>query len=189
MKLFNLYNKFDPTFYLSPSNRRIFFWPDEFKSDSGFLGTGIAWKIHLKWLEKSIPLGDAKEVFDVELFGILETLKITEKEKEKRKEYFNTLTIFSNSQSVILRTYNDNLGPGQVLTKKVIEIVQNLTKKDVKIDIRWIPSHSGIKDNEKADFLTKKATKYSKNSRIDGYSSLSYINQLLKNLKSKNTRY
>jgi hypothetical protein len=43
-------------------------------------------------------------------------------------------------------------------------------------------------NNEKADFLAKKATKKSKNAQIDGYSSFSCISRLLKNLKVENTR-
>ena len=45
-----------------------------------------------------------------------------------------------------------------------------------------------IINNERADFLAKKATKHSKNAQIDGYSSFSYINRLLKNLKVEETR-
>jgi ribonuclease HI len=45
--------------------------------------------------------------------------------------------------------------------------------------IRQILSHFGIKGNEKADLLAKKASNQSKHTQIDGYSSFSYIQRLV----------
>ena len=47
--------------------------------------------------------------------------------------------------------------------------------------------HINIKDNEKADLLIKKTIKLLKNALIDGYSSFSHINRLVKRQKSEDT--
>jgi ribonuclease HI len=164
----------------------LILWTDGSKSELGFSGIGITGNIRSKYIQKSISLKEAKESFDAELFGILEALKLARKEREK--ESYKFLTIFSDSQTVISRILNDELGPGQSLAIEIIEIAQKLNEKNVKIFIRWISSHMKIIDNEKADFLAKKAIKNSKNAQIDGYSSFSCVNRLVKNFKSENTR-
>ena len=69
-------------------------WSDGSKLESGASGAGIAWKT-AKWNEKCLALGHSKEIFDAELFGLLEALKIAV--KEKRKKDFRVLTIFLDS--------------------------------------------------------------------------------------------
>ena len=75
----------------------------------------------------------------------------------------------------IQRILNDNLGLGQALAVEIITIAKRLKEKDIQISIHWVPGHSGIKGNEKADLSAKKAAKQPKNAQVDGYSSFSYI--------------
>jgi Reverse transcriptase (RNA-dependent DNA polymerase)/Endonuclease-reverse transcriptase len=77
-------------------------WTDGSRLDSGHLGTGLAWKTtsqEPQWRQKSLGIGYAKEVFDAELIGILEALKIAVKERKQRN--YSQLTIFSDSQPAI----------------------------------------------------------------------------------------
>lgn len=97
----------------------LILWSDGSKLDSGAVGAGIAWKTSI-WHEKSLALGYFKEIFDAELFRILEAFKTAV--KEKRKNSYRSLTIFSDSQTAILRVSNDNLGPGQALAVEIIRI-------------------------------------------------------------------
>jgi len=160
-------------------------WSDGSKLDSEATGAGIAWKT-FKWNRKCLALGRSKEIFDAELFGLLEAFKIAI--KEKRKKDFKSLTIFSDSQTAILRILNDELGPGQALAKEIIRTAEKLSSKGVQIFIRWVPSHINIQGNEEADSLAKKAANQPKNILIDGYSSFSYINRLVQKEKLKETR-
>ena len=161
-------------------------WSDGSRLDSGATGAGIAWKTSIQWQEKSLALGYCKEIYDAELFGILEALKIAI--KERRKYGYTAITIFSDSQSAILRASNDELGPGQVLAINIIKTAKQLTDEGVNVTMRWVPSHINIEGNERADVLAKKAANKQKNSRIDGYSSFSHINRLIKREKLENTR-
>jgi hypothetical protein len=69
-------------------------WSDGSKLESGALGTGIVWRT-TKWNEKCLVLDDFKEIFNTELFGLLEAFKIAV--KERRNKDFRCLTVFSNS--------------------------------------------------------------------------------------------
>ena len=161
-------------------------WTDGSKIDSGTSGAGIVWKSSQKWLKKSIALGHLKETFDAELFGILEALKIAV--KEKKRESFTTLTIFSDSETAIKRIQNDELGPGQAIAKEIIQLAQKFINEGISVFIRWVPGHMNIEGNEKADYSAKKAANQSKNAFIDGYCSFSHINRLIKRQKSEDTR-
>jgi hypothetical protein len=98
------------------------------------------------------------------------------------------LTIFSDSQPAIQRTLNDKLGPGQALAIEIIAITEELKEKGVLTIIRWVLSHFGIKGNEKADLLAKKAANQPKHTQIDDYSSFSYIQRLVQRQKVLDTQ-
>ena len=154
--------------------------------DSGASGAAIMWESSQKWLKKSISLGHSKEIFNAELFAILETFKIAEKEKKRKS--FTTLTIFSDSETAIKRIQNDKLGSEQAIAKEIIQIAERLNRENTSIFIRWTPSHANIERNKKADNFAKKVTNQAKSAFIDGYCFFSHINRLIKRQKSEDTR-
>jgi len=54
----------------------LLIWSDGSKIDTGGVGAGIVWKQGNSWRTKGYPLGDTKEVFDAELYGIKSALDI-----------------------------------------------------------------------------------------------------------------
>ena len=80
----------------------LILWTDGSRIDSGATGIGITWESSQKWQKKSLALGHSKEIFDAELLAISEALKIAV--KEKRKNRFQVLTIFSDSKTAIKRS-------------------------------------------------------------------------------------
>ena len=48
----------------------LIIWSDGSKLDIGGVGAGIVWKRGDTWQARGYPLGDTKEVFDAELYGI-----------------------------------------------------------------------------------------------------------------------
>ena len=161
-------------------------WTDGSQLDSGHLGTGIVWEKASKWHQKSLGIGYSKEIVDAELIGILEALRIAVKERKLRN--YSQLTIFSDSQTAIQRTLNDKSGSGQALAIEIIAITEGLKEKGVQTTIRWVSSHFGTEGNEKADQLAKKAANQPKSAQIDGYSSFSYIQRLVRQQKALDTQ-
>ena len=149
------------------------------------MGAGIAWK-NSNWHKKCLALDNFKEIFNAELFTILEAFKIAI--KVRRKNNYISLTIFSDSQTAILRILKDKLSPRQTLAVEIIRIAKMIIDKGVKVFIRWVLSHINIKGNEKADFLAKKAVNQLKFLLINGYSFFSYINWLIRKEKLEKTR-
>jgi ribonuclease HI len=67
-------------------------------------------------------------------------------------------------------------------------MAERLQDKGIQTSIRWVSSHIGIEGNEKADILAKKAAKQPKNALVDGYSSFSYIQRLVRRQKTLETQ-
>ena len=99
-------------------------------------------------------LGDNKEVFDAEVFAILQALRVFDERGQSGKEY----TIFSDCQPAIQRARSDQPGLGQCWTCAIIEVASRPVARGNSIDIRWTPAHRGVRGNEVADSMAKEAT-------------------------------
>ena len=64
---------------------------------------------------------------------------------------YTRVTIFSDSQAALRRAQGDHLGPGQAIAIEIIAKARELTRKKVKVTLKWVPSHIGIEGNERAD--------------------------------------
>jgi hypothetical protein len=92
--------------------------------DDGNVGCAVFWRItegeieswREGWNLKVYHLGTGKEVFDGELYAILNTTRRFAIIKECNKNF----TIFSDSQAAILRCRNDHRGPGQSMARVAI---------------------------------------------------------------------
>jgi ribonuclease HI len=66
--------------------------------------------------------------------------------------------IFSDSVTAIQWVQDDKLGPGQRMAKNTVEWNNIFVGMEVEIDYQWIPSHTGVEGNKKADEQAKAAT-------------------------------
>jgi hypothetical protein len=80
------------------------------------------------WKEKALPLGKTKEVFDAELYGIQEALKLAYREHSIR--ILSKVTIFSDSQAALKRAQlcrsatvdSYSLDPSAVLSRRPLTV-------------------------------------------------------------------
>lgn len=158
-------------------------WTDGSKVESGGAGAAVAWKnpSSHKWEVCKIPLGKNKEILDAELWDVSQALKIALNGIALKKT--SQITVYSDAQRAIKQLQSTSNKEGQVLKAQICKLVRQLRTKGGEVIVRWIPSHSGLEGNERAD---KAATEAAANGRTQAarWSSLTYVRQTIVNAKN-----
>ena len=134
-------------------NKSDTIWTDGSRLDSKAVGAAIAFKREGAWRERGFYLGRNKEIFDAEIFAILQAVRTLEERGEGSQQY----TVFSDSQAALGRIQCDRTGAGQALAIEVIHTVRTIVGRGNGITFRWTPSHEGVEGNEQADKAAKRA--------------------------------
>ena len=92
-------------------------------------------------------------VFDAEVFAIYRALLWFEGLQGEGRQF----TIFADSTAAIERVRSDALGPAQRFAVAAIEVCDRIHARGDQVIIRWVPSHTGVADNETADRYAKAA--------------------------------
>ena len=98
------------------------------------------------WRGIRLGLSHRQEAFDAELISIMMGLRIM----AQRVETGRSSTLFADSQAAMRRTLSDAPGPGQEVAVEIIRYAHRLRTQGNTITIRWVPSHQGVKGNERA---------------------------------------
>ena len=143
-------------------------WTDGSRLEDGSVGAAVAFREGGSWKEEGVYLGKNKEVFGAEVFAIGRALRIINERGERGRRY----TIFSDSQAAISRAQHDRTGAGQTLAVDAIITTEAIADRGNTLTLRWIPSHSGIVGNERADKAAKRAAE-----RKEGEANTEYLRE------------
>jgi ribonuclease HI len=113
-----------------------------------------------------VPMGNTSQVFDTELRAIYECLLTCRTHARIHHLRRHHIHIFSDNQAAITRSASLDHGPGQEITALIRDTALALRPHVVQVIVHWVPGHTGIPGNEKADALAKLATERQPTTRI-----------------------
>ena len=126
-------------------------------------------------------LGENKKVLDAELWAILKGLEIALKILHKKDA---PVTIFCDSQKALKAIRRvDSCNDNQFLRNLIYQKAGELQRNGHLVTIQWIPGHSGLPGNKKADSAARNwAQRGGKQAKR--WSSLAYIRKHLAEIRA-----
>ncbi|KAH9207013.1 hypothetical protein DL95DRAFT_469049 [Leptodontidium sp. 2 PMI_412] len=85
--------------------------------------------------------------------------------------------------SRIVETQKPSDNPGQACKIRAINAAKQLTNKQAKITLHWVPSHTELEGNERADILAKAATLIPPSYNTTSFAMLGLKVQQIKNIE------
>jgi hypothetical protein len=106
---------------LVASTRENNIFTDGSQLESGNVECAVAWRTSLmEWKPHKMHPENNKEIFDTKLFTIAEALKLANCQLIGNKQT-NTIKIYTDSFAALQRMQDANPGPGQGITKIIVE--------------------------------------------------------------------
>ncbi|KAJ3552838.1 hypothetical protein NPX13_g11022 [Xylaria arbuscula] len=96
-------------------------------------------------------------VYAAELQGIILALQIAEDDRERGNTRAKVI-IYTDNQAAIRTSSKPQGRSGAYLLGEIAQQFQDFRTNSQRIEIRWIPAHTGIPGNEQADQAAKEAT-------------------------------
>jgi ribonuclease HI len=149
----------------------------------GNVGAGaVVYAMNGEVIEKAIPMGREAEVYDAELEGMRVAARMAVRECNRTPNEIESVHIYLDNQSAIMRSSHLRTGPGQAAAIAVNESARKLQRKGIKLHVEWVPGHEGVAGNEASDKVAGEATDLP---HIFGTTTLSYIGRATKERKVK----
>ncbi|KAI0916052.1 hypothetical protein AcV5_010469 [Taiwanofungus camphoratus] len=125
------------------------------------VGAGyVALKQHIPISSRKIGLGKKAEVYDAELAGLSWAARDVATYIRETDPGIKHLHFYADNTSAIKTIFEPKAGPGQGHTRIFREITIAFLEAHPEntVEVEWTPGHKGIRGNELADQLAKKAT-------------------------------
>ena len=127
-------------------------------------------------IERTIPMGTRAEVYDAELEGIQAAAQKILQVCQIGSHTINEAWIFTDNQAAVQRISTLKPAPGQAAAITVAKVSKLLQEHNITLTIQWVPGHTDVEGNEKADQLAKAATQESTSQHST--STLSYLKRI-----------
>ncbi len=159
-------------------------WTNGSNLDQGQVAAAVCWEDNLTpwWKEKSVFLEKNKEIVDAELWAILEALDIAHKTANTRNI---PVTIFCGSQKALNAiALPSACQEHRFLRSLIYQRTEKLQSNGHHTTYFWVPGHSGIFGNEKADLAAKNRAEKG-GMLTERWSSLAYIRKNVDEVRSR----
>jgi ribonuclease HI len=113
-----------------------------------------------------VPMGNTSEVFDAELRAVYECLLTCRHYARIHHLHRHHIHIFSDNQAAITHSASLDRGTGQEIAALIRDMTLALRPHVVQVTVHWVPGHTGIPGNKKADMLAKLVTERQPTIRI-----------------------
>jgi len=157
----------------------LIFYTDSSKFDTSATGAGIVQISNRIATSHSWYLGKKMEVFDAELFAVLQAAKFANKIRVTDPNFNRNIWILTDSQAAWSRLQNTNAKSGQNITSKFRNIFTHLHSHGIQLRLKWIPSHKGIFGNEQADSAAKNGAQ-NNDAQTHEFTSFTYLKRAVK---------
>lgn len=97
-------------------------------------------------------------IYASELYGIYRAVWDIQCRPDLGSSRWKTFTIYTDNQSALKSLYKIAYQSGQILLIAIRQSILNITKRGHEVQFRWIPAHSGIPGNERANLLARQTT-------------------------------
>ncbi len=131
---------------------------------------------------RAVTLGFECEVFNAEIFTVRRAIKIVKGKIEPNPNIYQNIWIFSYSQAALKKLKKQEKSAGQEIMQKIRKTateIKNINPNNI-INIEWVPDHTNITGNEKADLYAKKGAELQQGSK-KAVISLSFLKRETKN--------
>jgi ribonuclease HI len=111
-----------------------------------------------KAINAIVPMGNTLEVFDAKLRAIYQCLLTCRTHTRIHYLHRRYIHSFSDNQATITRSASFDRSPRQEIATLIHNTVLALRPHVVQVTVHWVPGHTGVPGNEKADVLAKLVT-------------------------------
>ena len=150
---------------------------------SAFQGTAFAgFGVFLKYpdcsvFELSEACGKSCSNYDAEILGLISAVELIHQNFEIGEKDPTNTVIFTDSQSTLEALENPYESPNSNIDLLALSIHNLLTSYDIQLTLQWIPGHSDLQGNDRADKLAKEGAK---KEQSDKPSSNKTVKQILR---------